>query len=131
MQVFDDGLRLLLLDPMPRAGHQAHVRHACKGPFAHHVQGTGHLICAPVALAGDKHRRHVNCLAREQSQVRDEMRFEAGPVPVEATLKAGAFVFFDVDSYLGVWQPLITGDLGRRRRKGGTVSGMVWSRSIT
>src|SRR3989442_15889515 len=53
-------LRLLLLHPVPGALDEMAAHHARAGAFLHALDIAGDLIGAPIALAGDEHRRHVD-----------------------------------------------------------------------
>src|SRR5690242_16557563 len=59
-QQFGHSFRLLLLHPMAGAVEQMTAEHAGAGSLLHALEGAGALVSAPIALAGDEHRGHVD-----------------------------------------------------------------------
>ena len=106
---------------MAGAVEQMAAEHAGAGAVLHALEIAGALIGAPVALAGDEHRRHVDRAAGEQLQFGIVEALGAGAVPLQSALKSGALVFAAVDAELVVGEPPAGGDLagGRHYRRDG------------
>ena len=85
-----DLLRLLLLHPVASAIDQVTAEHARARASLHALEGAGELIGAPVALAGDEQRRHVDGAAGEKLELGGEHVLGAAAIPLQAALKAGA-----------------------------------------
>ncbi len=81
----------------------------------HALESAGALVGAPVARAGDEHRRHVDGAAGEQLQFGFVEPGGARAIPVEPALKPVARVFGGIDRKLALRQPAAGRDLCRRR----------------
>src|SRR5579871_869078 len=82
-----DGFGLLLLHPMAGAVDQMDALHLRAGLVLHRLQRTRVLIDAPIALAADEARRHVDRAAGEQAQAGDQLGLAAAPVALQAALE--------------------------------------------
>ena len=58
-------LGLFLLHPMPGTVDYVATKHAGAGALLHALEIAGTLVGAPVALAGDEDRRHIDRAAGE------------------------------------------------------------------
>src|SRR5215211_5771676 len=66
-----DLLGLLLLHPVPRAFNKVASHHVRTGAGLHLLEGTGHLVVAPVTCAGDEARG--TSMVRPENNVSSEM----------------------------------------------------------
>src|SRR3954471_10514513 len=100
-------LGLLLLYPVAGAVHEMRRDHFRARVLLHPLEGTWVLIHAPVALAADEHRRHVDRAAGKQLLLGGEAAARAGAIAFEAALETGASVLAAVDPQLRIRQPAI------------------------
>src|SRR3979411_1304421 len=103
-------LRLLLLHPMAGALDQMTADHLRACACLHRFEYAGTLICAPVLLARDKARGHVDGSARECFQFGGERAGSAAAIPLQAALESGARIFGAVAGKLSVGQPFVGSD---------------------
>src|SRR5712691_5641052 len=108
-------LRLLLLHPVPGALDQMAAKDARAGALPHALDIAGNLVGAPVALARDEHRWHVDGAAGEYFELGIENALRAAAIPLQPALKARASELAAVDRELVVGQPFARGDLLSRR----------------
>src|SRR5262245_25556214 len=85
-------LRLLLLQPVAGSVDEMNAAHLRAPSLLHGLECARVLEDAPIALAADEQRRHVDGAAAERLQVGDESRTRA-PIAVEATLKSSPSIF--------------------------------------
>src|SRR5437667_6928369 len=100
---------------MAGAVEQMTAEHAGAGGLLHALDRAWALVDAPIALARDEGRRHVDGLAGKQLQFGFERAAVTRAVPVEPALEAVAPIFLSIYREVAVGQPLAGGDLGRRR----------------
>src|SRR5262249_50040784 len=65
-----DPFRLLLLNPVTGVFDEVHARHPRARGLRHPLERAGILIRAPVALAGDEHRRLIDGAPGQRLEVR-------------------------------------------------------------
>src|SRR5579883_3446362 len=82
-QQFPDHGGLLLLHPMPGAVDQVAADHPGAGAFLHGFEIARPLIGAPIAPAGDEHRRHVDPASGKEPQFGIGEPRSAAAVPIE------------------------------------------------
>jgi hypothetical protein len=87
------------------------AEHARACASLHALEGAGELIGAPVALAGDEQRRHVDGAAGENLELGGENVLGAAAIPLQAALKAGALELAAVYRQFGVGKPLARGEM--------------------
>src|ERR1700721_4144149 len=96
---------------MARALEQIAADHLGANALLHALKRTGLLIDAPVALARDEDRRHVDRAARKQLKRVVEGAFSPRSIPVQPALEAVALVFAGIDGEFVVGQPCAGRDL--------------------
>src|SRR5579863_5836054 len=96
---------------MPGAFDQVAAEHVGTGGLLHRLEHAGALIGAPILLARDETRRHVNGAARPGSELRGERGGSTVAIPLQPALETGALIFGAIEGELAVRQPLIGGDL--------------------
>src|SRR5260370_28081603 len=84
----DDRVRLFLLHPMPGAVEQVYADHAGAGALLHPLDRPRPLVAAPIAVARDEDRRHVDGAAGEPRQLALIGAAAARALPVQAALAA-------------------------------------------
>src|SRR3981081_1355240 len=82
--------RALLLHPMARTFDEMSAPHVGTGAILHRFETAGHLIDAPIAFAGDEHRRHVDRAAGKKIEFLVETAGEIAAVPLQPALEARA-----------------------------------------
>src|ERR1700735_779047 len=80
----------------------------------HPLKSAGKLIHAPIALAGDETRRHIDGAAGERFKLTDGFAGKAS-IPLQAALKSGSGKFGRIDSQLCVSEPFACSNLLVRR----------------
>src|SRR3984957_21286388 len=70
----------------------------------HSLKSTGKLIHAPIALAGDETRRHIDGAAGKRFKLADVFAGKAS-IPLQGALKSGSSKFFCVNGQLCVSNP--------------------------
>src|SRR6185503_9338217 len=106
--------RLLLLHPMACTGDEVYALHLRARGRLHAFDGARVLIHAPIALAADEHRGHVDGAARERLQLRREASARSDAVSLQPALEPVSAVLLAVHLELAVGQPRV-----RRNRRGG------------
>src|ERR1700704_724089 len=97
----------------------------------HRFEYAGTLMCAPILLARDKARGHVDGSARECFEFGGERAGSAAAIPLQSALESGARIFGAVEGKLASgshWLAAITSAEGI---SSATVSAMLLARSIT
>src|ERR1700730_18613418 len=90
-------LGLLLLPPMAGAADQLTAEHARPRACLHRVKDAGALIRAPVLLARDEARGHVDTAAGICFEFGGECARGAAAIPLQSALESGAGIFRAVD----------------------------------
>src|SRR5205085_6618493 len=106
-QQASDLLRLFLLHPVPGALDQMTADHAGAGALLHRLIDAGPLIGAPVLLAGDKARGHVDAAARPGFKFGSKRGRSAAAIPLQSALETGAGIFSAVERKLAIRQPCV------------------------
>ena len=75
-------LRLFLLHPVPGPVQQMKAHHVRARAVPHFLHGARGLVDAPVALARDEHRRHIDGAAGEGVHLGDALGVRAAPHPI-------------------------------------------------
>src|SRR5580700_10188961 len=108
-----DFFGLFLLNPMSSAIDEMRAPPLRTGQGLHPLKRARNLIDAPVALAGDETRRHIDGPAGKRLKLTDIFAGEAS-IPLQAALKSGPGKFGRVDRQLFVSEPFACSDLRLR-----------------
>src|SRR4030088_2124730 len=106
-QHFTYPLRLLLLHPVAGAIDQMNAEHPCAGARLHRLEDARALISAPILLARDEARGHVDAAARTCLEFGGERARGAAAIPLQAALESGAFIFRAIESEFALGQPFV------------------------
>src|SRR3984885_6758103 len=105
-----DCLGLLLLNPVSSAIDEMRAPPLRTSRGFHPLKGARNLVHAPIALARDETRRHIDGAARKRFKLTDVFACQA-PIPLQGALKSGSSKFGRIDRQLRVSEPFACSNL--------------------